>query len=447
MSIISYIKSRFDSFANLKTGFNTARDHGVQTQWYIQGQQLTKEQIDDFHALHELAWKITATGPVYGLRNWIDFPKLDENDKKTVCEILDDCKFREKLKQAAILNNAYGALLYISLDDGLDDIEPINKDRIRGIMDIQIIERDYIRPKYTGRSLRHDVYIVDIQNDDGSVTSLDVHRSRIIRIPGATVSADWLIRNNGWPPSKLERAYAPLRDLSLGYSLLPNLVKDIVRDVVKIAGLVDLAQDCEGERKFGERLDFMFQAQSLINKLVLDKDDEYIRQVTSINGVSDLIRLLERRAVSVSGWPHSFFLGESPGNSIGGQSGDSQDRDLNKAVECYQEDELRCPIEEMLEIVEAITGLEIDFVFNPLSSESTETKAKNFKTMAEAVAILSDRQLIDSSEAISPFSGNELKVNIVLDEEARQMLAEQSINPEDTNNGREEAQAQSESES
>lgn len=449
MSIISYIKSRFDTFANLKTGFNTARDHGVQTTWQIKGPQLSKQQTEDFHALHELAWKLTDTGPLYGLRKWIDYPKLEEDQKAAVEKVVRETRFRDHLKRALIINNAYGSVLYVVLNDGMEQDEPVNYDRIRGIDDIICVERGYIRPLYSGRSLHHELYSIDTVDEYGQLKDVKVHKSRLIRFCGATVAADWLLQNEGWPPSKLERAYAPLRDLSLGYSLLPNLVKDIVRDVVKIAGLVDLAADCEGDRKFGERLDFMFQAQSLINKLVLDKDDEYIRQVTSLAGVSDLIRLLERRVVAVSGLPHSYLLGESPGSSIGGQSGDSQDRDLNKAVECYQEDEIRPAIEQFMLFVEPITRIDnIEFVFNPLSSMSTLEQANVLKAVTESVCKLTESGIISAAEAATVYEGNEVRLIPVLDTEARELMAELEINePEEMEptNGSEENRSETQS--
>ena len=427
MSNIVKFQRRVDNFVNLTTGYNTSRDHGVQTTWQIKGSKLTKSLAEDFHALHELAWKITDTGPLYGLRKWIDYPKLEDDQKTAIEKIVRQTRFRDHLKRALILNNAYGALLYVVLNDGLEQDEPVNYDRIRGIDDIICIERGYISPIYSGRTLHHELYQIQTVGQFGESTFVNVHKSRLIRFCGSTVSADWLLQNDGWPPSKLERAYEPLRDLSMGYSLLPNIVKDIIRDVVKLQGLNELAiNDCDTDQKaFNDRLDAMFLAQSMINKLVLDKEDEYQRQTTNITGVSDLIRLLERRAVAAANLPHSFFLGESPGSSIGGQSGESQDRDLNKAVECYQEDEIRPAIEQFMLFVEPIVRVQnIEFVFNPLSSQSTEQQANTLKAVSDAVCKLVEAGIISAAEAATVYEGNEVRLIPVLDMEARAMMAE-----------------------
>ena len=67
--------------------------------------------------------------------------------------------------------------------------------------------------------------------------------------------------------------------------------------------------------------------------------------------------------------------------------------------------------------------------------------------MANAVSKLVQAQIISPDEAATVFEGEQLRMTPKLDDEARLMLAEQSINPEDTNNGREANQSQTQSES
>jgi len=433
LNFIAGIKAKFDSFKNRITGYGTERDHGVQTKWELNGQKLSKAVLDDFYATHELAWKIVDTGPTYGLRNWISFPKIeDETQKAKINQIIKDSGFRSALKRALKLNACYGALLYVILDDGMEQSEPVDFNRIRAIKSVEVIERGYISPVYSGRSLRHEVYRVDQRPEDDSTESIEVHKSRLIRIPGAEASSDWLLMNDGWPPSKLERAFEPLKDLSSGYGLLPNIVKDIIRDVVKLQGLNDLSiNDCaEDQKAFNDRMDAMFLAQSLINKLVLDKDDEYQRQTTNVTGVSDLIRLLERRVVSVSGLPHSYLLGESPGGGIGQGKGESQDRDLNKYVECFQDDEIREPLEQFLSFVEPVAQEpDIEFVFNPVSSQTSEQRAAILEKVANAAQKLTGgKPVLTQSEAATFFEGNDVRLVPTLDLESREKY--KSLNEE-----------------
>jgi len=434
MSFIKSVKARFDKFKNVITGYNTERDHGVQTKWAIGGQKVSKAVMDDFYATHELAWKLVDTGPTYGLRKWISFPTIEDDAiKAKINQIIKDTGFRNKLKRALKLNNAYGALLYVMINDGQEEDQPVNFEAIKSIDGIEVIERGYIAPIVTGRSMRHELYRIDIQHDSGTSESIQVHKSRLIRIPGAEASSDWLLMNDCWPPSKLERAFDPLKDLSSAYGLLPNIVKDIIRDVIRLQGLNNISlNECEEEfqKRFDARMDAMLQATSLINKLVLDKDDDYQRQTTNITGVSDLIRLLERRVVAVSGQPHSYLLGESPGGGIGQGKGESQDRDLNKYVECYQEDEIREPIEEFLALLAPLVGLDsIEFIFNPLSSMSQEQMAAILEKLANAIHKLTGgKAVLTQAEAATFFEGSEIVLNPALDLDARKKL--ESLNLE-----------------
>jgi phage-related protein (TIGR01555 family) len=258
-----------------------------------------------------------------------------------------------------------------------------------------------------------------VTGEDGEPAPL-VHASRILRIPGATATRDWLLANEGWPPSVLERCTEPLIAYGAVQGLIPNILKDTIRDVIKLAGLNDLAiNECESDqRAFNDRLDAMFLAQSLLNKLVLDTQDEYQRQATNLTGIPEMARLIDRRLTAASGLPHTVLLGESPGNALS-QSGSSQDRDFSKAVEAYQEDVIRPVLEQFFTLAEPLLGFAVEFAFAPLDVPTLKERAEVFKAVGETVCKLRDSEIITPAEAASPFEGTDVVPNLVLDLAAR----------------------------
>ena len=414
---------RNDQFWNPTTAYGSSRDHGRQFEWAVSGKRLSKQQLDNLYATHEIAHKLVDLLPDDGTRKWVSFPKLDdEAQKQQIVDLLKETKFQKALNEGLRMARLHGgAALYLPIDDGQEDNQPVNLNRVRSIGEVQVIEKAYISPKCALRSLRHELYQVQIVDEDGNYDYLEVHCSRLIILQGARATRDWLIGNQGWGQSIIERCLDPLIGYSAAHGLVPNILKDIIRDVIKLQGLneLNLVDNADDTKAFDARFDAMFQAESLLNKTVLDTEDEYQRQTTSTAGVPEMIRTAENRLTAASGMPHTKLLGESPGASLS-QSGSSQARDWAEAVSGYQEDCIRPAIEKYLEIICEANGLECpEFVFNPLDVPTTDQQADTLDKIANALQKLVDAQIISAAEAATCLSGSELSALPRLDLEAR----------------------------
>jgi hypothetical protein len=190
-------------------------------------------------------------------------------------------------------------------------------------------------------------------------------------------------------------------------------------------------------------MDYQFQAESLLKMTVIDTEEALERHTTSVAGINDLIRNPEKWICAASGMPHTKLFGEQSGGVLT-QAGSSQSEDWAKAVGAYQKQHIQPLYQKVLYI---LTGSwDIEFVFKPIDKPKQKEQSEIFEKMANAVSKLVQAQIISPDEAATVFDGEQLRMTPKLDEEARLMLAEQSINPEESNNGREESQAQSESE-
>lgn len=310
---------RMDVYYNSTTGFGTSRDHGEQFEWAAETQMST-QTLNSLYAHHPIVWKLVDLLPDDGLREWIGIDHDRDGDIKKAMKRL---QFRSRLNEGLKMSELHGGCaLYVQFKNQYPD-EPLNWDNPGEILGVHVIERDYIAPKFLTRSLRCEYYTVTVTEKDSAGNtidhSIDVHESRLIPLQGCDVSRDWQLANGGWKQSRVDRCKRPLIAYSATHGLVPNIMKDFVRDVIKLYGLADLnINESEQDRQaFNSRLDAMFQAESTINKTVLDSQDEYNRSTTSVTGLSDLIRNPEKHLVAASGIPHTKLLGEAP--SGGGQ--------------------------------------------------------------------------------------------------------------------------------
>lgn len=419
---------RHDVYYNSTTGYGTSRDHGEQFEWAAEA-CLSTQMLNSMYAHHPIVWKLVDSYPDDGLREWIQFdvqPKLESKIKREIKRL----KFRSALNEGLKMAELHGgAALYIQFKNQRPDT-PIDWDSPGEILGVHVLEKDYVWPESLNRSLRCEFYNLTLSQSDsykGPETSVRVHCDRLIILQGCSVSRDWKLQNGGWAQSRVDRSKKPLLAYTITHGLVPNIMKDFVRDVIKLFGLADLdVNENEQDREtLKARLDAMFQAESTMNKTVLDSQDEYVRTTTSVTGLNDLIRNPEKYLVAASGMPHTKILGENPGGGLGSDKGKSQDNDWNKSVAAYQEDKIRPAIEYFLLVLMLSLGIEedIDFSFNPLDVPSLKERADTFKTVAEAIAKLIEFQVISPMEARTMFAGEEIRLMPTLDTKSAAMLA------------------------
>lgn len=425
---------RADAFINRVTGYGTSRDHGEQFGYQAEPRKST-HTLDSLYADHPICWKLVDLLPDDGLREWIDI-NHDRADEIKQALIFNEARqaLNEALKMARLHG---GAAIYLQVDDGMDPSEPLRPERVRGLISCEVIEKDYLSPQSYSRRMRSELYLLAGGEED----ALLIHRSRLLFFHGARVSRDWMLNNNGWGQSVVARCWKPLLAYSLSHSMVPAILKDFVRDVLKLDGLNLMSLgECneEGQQDFNMRLDGMLIAQSLFNKLVLDTNDEYERTTTNVAGLTDLIRNPERALVAASGIPHTKLLGEAPQSSIGGQAGGSQEKDWFKSVSAYQEDHIRPALDRIVLLVSLGLGIreQVEYTFNPLDTPTVKEQAEIFKLVTEAAAKGVDAQIFSPQEAATLYEGSEIRTIPVLDMDARagleQMTAEfleQAVTP------------------
>lgn len=414
--------ARMDALTNRLTGYNTTeRDHGQGYNWEIRGPRLNKSQRDDMYARHEIVWKIINLLPDNALRKWLAFPKLDEQQQRKLRKLIKDCNLKPALKHGFHMSALHGgASLYAPLFDGRSTDQPLNIASLTGIGRYEAFEIDYLYPDpdQVDRTMNPEHWIM--VDTFGAVTR--IHVSRLIILPGAECGGDWWATQGGRWPSKLERVIEPLVAYCAAHGIVPNILKDIIRDILKIAGLNNDEEEDSPEEQaaFNLWLDALMRAESLINKTLIDAEDDYIRQTTDTQGVPEMIRTTERRLTAAIGYPHTILLGESPGAALS-QAGTSQKKDWNEATENFQADEVAPALDVFFALAEQVLKIdEIEYVFNPLDVPTAKEKAEVFDKVASAAEKLKRSKIATTLELGTLFEGDEVRTIPALDLKGRE---------------------------
>lgn len=422
---------RNDGYKNLTSGYGTSIDHGEQ---FIYGRdtRLSPQTLADLYAEDSLAARIVDLLPDEALSAGIEISSPDEAFiRKALMDIRDadglpngfETAKLEAEKTARALD---GSAIYLTIDDGKDPAEPVG-DGPQKISACDVIERDYITP-YGGqlrRSLRQDLWQINGQDDRPLMV---IHTSRLMFCHGRKTTRDRMLENGGWGESVLRACWRPLMAYSLSHGMVPNILKSYIRDVLKIAGLTELAENpCQenASASFWDRMFYQFQAESLLRMTVVDAADTLERHTTSVAGLNDLIRNPEKWLMAASGYPHTKLFCESPGNSLS-QSGSSQEKDWEKTKAAYQKHHLRPHYQRLFYLITGHWDTQFDFCHSdePTQKEQSET----FKNMSEGVVKLVDAGVLTPQEGATVYEGEKLRMTPKLDLKARAGL--ESLNKE-----------------
>ena len=427
------IRSRTDSFMNMITGFGTSRDHGEQFSWHSESIMDTNK-LDDIYAQHPIAWKLIDPVVDSAIHNWIS---IDSDKEEDINDRILEMGGQEVIVRALKMARQHGGCaIFLDIDDNAPDDMPIDYNSATELKSIYLIERNYCNPQYLNRTLNPEHYNVTTSAYSKTPISLRrVHYSRLIILRGIEVSTDWMLRNSGWGESIIQRCIKPLTNYSIAHGTVPNILKDFIRDVIKVDGLTELAvmNDEKSRDAFRDRMEYMFQGQSMINKLVLDKEDDYERSTSSVGGLDDLIRATENALVAASGLPHTLILGESPGSSLG-EGGQGQDKDFIKVVNSFQWAKVRPVLDQLFNVMSKIDGYDrVKYTFNPVQMSTKLEEAKTLDTVASALQKLVP-MILSPKEGASMFVDATIKTIPKLDNISRDRMT-QALNKPDDNEG------------
>lgn len=426
-----------DGWVNILTGLGMANRDKRMAGTYGTATVLDRVTLEEMYRGDSMAAKVVDTLPNDMTRAWIEYQQGDDAEvAQAVMQALDDLGVQSAIREGLSWGRLYGgAVAVLGIDDGQDAEMPVNLNGIKALRFLNVLDRhqvnpgsryqDPTKPKY-GQPEFYELYPLH-----GGQRTL-VHESRIIRFGGVRLPDRLKELNSGWDDSILNRLFNALRGYHTSHDSVGTILTDFTQSVYRLKGLAKLIATQGGDTTIAQRMQVIELCRSIVRGIVLDEDESWERQTTSVAGLADLIDRTERRLIAETGMPHTLLLGESPGASLG-EGGQSQNRDWYDHVAAEQEGQLRKPIRYVIELLlrskEGPTGGRLPgdwgFKFKSLWQLDDTEQAKIRKTQAETDAIYHDRGVLSPAEiAISRFGGDGYSTDTVLDMEMRGAMAE-----------------------
>lgn len=403
LRIINQIKN--DGWRNLFSGLGGKADKRKHTKARPEGFLLDIE-LETIYADDGLGAKIIDLLPEDMLKKgWhYEFENQKEGVEelsKQYDEFFDYISGYDKIMKALKWCRLYGGgLLLIGAYDGNNLNEPLNIRAIKDFENLKFIPRNNImygtiewqmdetKPRYG----KPEYYPVEYRVGEDFIIKR-VHYSRVIELHGIEIPTSQASiippEYRYWGLSVLQRVQNNLRDIAGAFGSLSNLLQEVSIGKYKYTDLADILASPDGDKLIQKRLQTMDLTKSVFHSVIMDTNEDYVRDTLSFNGVSDVMYQFFMMICSASNYPMTRLFGISPAGL--NSTGDSDTYQYYDTVESKQKTELLPILNRLVSIYSEWKRIEKPkIVFNPLEqmtekeqAEVEEKKANTEKTKAD----------------------------------------------------------------
>lgn len=320
-----------------------------------------------------------------------------QNLRDELDEELSRLQVEAKIKKARSYGRAFGgAVLLMSIDDGLSPSQPVDLSRVRRLL--------YLRPID-----RHDIGSVEVDTSGGvrdgdpefyniqlsGMNRIRVHHSRVCRFEGLDVDRRTRANLGGWTDSVLQTCYEDIQRYGSGMQSLSSQLQSATQTIYTIKGLHE--QILAGNRQFVQ--DWIASVElcrSNLRAVILDADGEKMEFASRPLGDSvKVAQELQYTVAAACDMPVVELFGTPP---AGLSSDDASARTrFNDRVESEeQQGEQGQALKRVLQIITAqslvpsIFGARVVFewpsLYSPTTAERADINNKRANTLATLVS-------------------------------------------------------------
>lgn len=375
--------------------------------------------------------EIVTAYPIDGLRlcpEWnIDGTNFEAGDIKSYFDDLlfvdiadKEFKGRNAIKEAQIVANIEGnAYIYLDIDDGLEDSEPVDYNRIRSITGGSIWGQKRLSynpiQRINGETVSGGNYLLS-----GTFDVRTVHKSRIIRFEGSYLSGDELIERAFRNPSCLQSVFDKFCSMELTNLAVQQYLQTASLFWYKMQGLAQLSLQ-KKESDLRTRFETFLMGKGSLGGFILDADREDIGFIDrSFAGLDSLLRNTEDAFIAASGIPRGRLYKTSNQGAMS-ESGKSDHEQWAELVSKYQADILLPKLNQITDLILAASDspsrgqiVPYSITFPSILTESEKDCAETYKLYSEADKNYYDMGLSGETIIDSRFAGVEFGKSITL---------------------------------
>ena len=421
-----------DGWANLFSGLGTKADKKKSTVVVPNG-FLTDAELELVYADDGLGARVIDLLPEDMMKQGWHYEFENEKEgfeeySKTYDHIFKEIKANDKISKALKWARLYGGgLILLGVYDGEQLDTPLNLNKIKSFENLKIIPRnnvmygnlefqmDITKPRYG----QVEYYSVSFYTGR-QYEYKRVHYSRVIELHGVEIpSSDASIipmEFRYWGISVMQRIQDRLKDLAASFGSLSNLFHELTIGKYKYKDLADIMASKDGEKLVQNRLQAMDMMKSSFHSILMDIDEDFVRDTISFGGVSEVLYQFMMMTSAATGYPMTKLFGISPGGL--NSTGDSDMYQYYDMVKAKQQTELLPILERLVHIISQWQKIpEPKIVFNPLEQMTEKEQAELEEKKAQTEKLKADtyQQYIDMG-IMSPEVVEELEYGETLKE-------------------------------
>lgn len=284
-------KSRYTNFC----GFDIVTDQMLFDMWVGGGiaRQISTTPADD---MTRAGWTISGD---------VDLRMAEKLD------ILEDTS---KINLAISFQRHFGgSVILMGVNDGGELIDPVNINNISSIDYLRVYDRTSINPNYN--------YIQNEDNNFGepelftilseSGLEFTVHSSRLLVFRGIPVPRLYADNNFWfWGMGAIQECYEQLRNFGASEQNASIILHEFVIGKYKIMNLAKMIHEGRDEQ-VQKIYDTINLGKSVINSVLLDKEDDYVRDSVNLTGLPEMIDRFMMFLSGVTNIPVTRLFGRS----------------------------------------------------------------------------------------------------------------------------------------
>lgn len=443
---LNALKIKMDSWFSLVSGMGTSKDSLKSTKFQANA-DITELEAEALYVDNGLAGRIVDKPTGDMVREW--FKIIGDPDGDINRYLHQNLKAMNKVRQALRWEKVFGGcVIQMGIMDGKDLTEPVDMNNIREVEFLRVYDRYRVNissaniltpltPNDDSFGAPQIMQISPIPIFTKSATPFPIHVDRLLIFPGIQSSSRKMSGKEGWGDSIYVKTQEGIRDYAIAHHSAAHIIKGLNQMILTIDSLADLIATDEGTELVKKRLEILDMARSIMNMVLLDKDEKHDIQTQSAAGVSEIIQTAINRVSTDTGIPPSILIGQA---KSGLNSRATEDQDLyNALVKEMQIFDLKPQMEKLVEIVMASSSgptsgkIIPDWAiqFNPLETPSELETAEQRDKTADTDRKYWEMDVLSNQEIrASRFRGNEYSIETKINPE----FDPQNVDPDDDPN-------------
>ena len=405
---------RADGLANVLTGMGTSRDKSryTKTQPLI---FLTQEELEGLYGMwipKRVVDIVAEQSTRRGFKVLFGGDGAAAEEVTGIEQAIEDLYILENFLLASKNARLYGgSCILLFIDDGRSADQPVDKDNIRAIEGMEVLDRWQIVPVIEEENLydySKATYYQIIAGDLINQPQLQsIHKDRILRFDGEWLPYKIRQRNYGWGTSSLQAIYDSFRHYWTGLNAAATVLVEFDIFVHKLQGLANmLAAGKEADVR--SRLVLNDMSKSIYRGYAIDREKEDLDYVSrNLGGIGDILEKLRVDIIGASQIPHTILFGESPSGL--GATGRSEERDFAKMLGDYQTAHYKRPLQKLMTYIMLSKS-------GPTKGQMPESWRVSFNDLFE----LNEREKADVRARVAAVDGRMVQLGILHPQEVRQ---------------------------